>query len=277
MSLTLPRHNSSSQSRLSHTNTLAALLWTHYHATICRLFEPTIYIRPLPIGTHDAQDGTARTTALWSSLTAARDYFAALTTIPPQNLPCLPFVSAHLSFCTITVVRLVTLDADPDWNPAVARDAVDFDGALNRVAELFDLADKSCGPGGAGGNGRRARYVDLEGHTALSAYRDKVRWIRDWYLARCRPGGAAAARYQQQTQQPYYRGGEADAGGGAAANKEQVDGGGGAMEVDYGALQQAQDAAVLPGGEMLDEGFWQAMFDWSWNAPAMDFPMEVQS
>lgn len=197
-------------------------------------------------------------------------------------------------------MRLLLLDADPDWNPAVARDALDFEAALTRIAELFDAADKSCGGGGApaggssggggGGGGRRARYVE-NGRTVLSVHRDKVRWIRDWYLARSRPGGgAASSRYggqqAQQQQQAYYRGGgEADALPGGVGAKEQIVGAGvgGAMEVDYsGAMQQAQaqaqDAgAVLPGEMMMDEGFWQAMFDWSWNAPSMDFPMEVQA
>lgn len=192
-----------------------------------------------------------------------------------QNLPCMPFHTAHLSFCAITMARLFFLgDDDPDWTPAVARDAVDFEGVLTRIADLFDAADKSC----ACPRRRAPRYFDGgQERTVLSTYQDKVRWIRDWYVARTRQ-----ARGYGDQQAAYYRGSEADSGGDAVPApggeaKEHADshgmGSGGAMEVDYDGSQVQSHGDSLP-GEILDEGFWQAMFDWSWNGP-VNFQVEV--
>ncbi|CAN8103248.1 unnamed protein product [Discula destructiva] len=252
------------------------LLWTHYHGTICRLFEPVIYIRPAPLGGYGPQEGTSRTGALWTALNSARDFFAAFLAIPPQNHPSIPFHCAHLSFCAVTIARLLFLGSDdgsgtdPDWNAAVARDAVGFEALLIRVAQLFEDADRICGAGA--GPGRRARYFDLD-RTVLAAYRDKARWIRDWYVARTT--GTGAARFPQQ--QAYYReAGEAANGGGGRAKeqqRQQQTASNNTMDSDYNnRIQQPEVGGRLPPAEVLDEGFWQAMFDWSWNGP-MDFQL----
>lgn len=232
----------------------AALLWTHYHGTLCRLFEPVLHIRP-------STPSHNRTSALWICLHAARDFFTSYTAISPHNIPCMPFHSAHLSFCVVTAVRLLyTTDssADPDWTPSVAREATAFEGILDRLAGFFDEADRSC----AGGQ-RRARYIDRD-RSVLGMYREKIRWIREWCGARARPD---ARRFSQGAGQAhsFYRAEEAQGG-------MKAENGGSAMEVEYSSGVQAQE-------QILDEGFWEALFDWNWsgNGGMAEYGMEVQA
>lgn len=239
------------------------LLWTHYHGTVCRIFEPALHIRP-------ATPSSIRTTALWTCLNAAREFFASYTAIPPHNLPCMPFHSAHLYCCIITSVRLLyPLDPsveDPDWTPAVAREATALEDVLDRLGAFFDEADRSC----AGGQ-RRARYVDQD-RTVLGLYRDKIRWIREWCVSRTRPESARLPHGSGQGQSSY-RSEEVDGniagGGGGAGGSEN---GGTAMDVEYAS-------GVLPQQQMMDDGFWEALFEWSWNGNGGmgDYGMEVQA
>ncbi|KAI3397511.1 hypothetical protein diail_10723 [Diaporthe ilicicola] len=245
-----------------------SLLWTHYHGTICRLYEPVIYIRPTSTPTsHDGgasgDSSSARTAALWACLSSARDFFSAFMAIPPQNLACMPFHSAHLSFCIVTASRLLFLGddsgavpnnpRDPDWVVSVARDHLNVDGVYARLAEFFDEADRL-----ATGLGRRGRYVEGD-KSVLGVYRDKVRWIRSWYLGRTRPGTGEGypGPYPFDPRASSIR---REAVGDAAAKDGVAGGGGGggqAMDVDYGIPSQL----LMPGE--LDETFWQAMFDMS--------------
>lgn len=266
-----------------------ALLWTHYHGTICRLYEPVIYIRSTSATAGcESGDPNARTSALWTCLSAARDFFSAYTTIPPQNLVCMPFHSAHISFVIVTASRLLFLGdeasspnnpRDPDWVVSLARDHFNLEAVCARLAEFFDEADRL-----ATGLGRRGRYVDGE-RSVLGMFRDKVRWIRSWYLGRTRPG-TREGYPGPYPQDPRFRGdagggdaaakdaaggvgvgvgvggggaGTAEAGGGGSNAPAQAPGGGGgqAMDVDY-----ATPGQLLMPGE-LDETFWQAMFDLS--------------
>lgn len=279
----------------------AALLWTHYHATMCRLFEPVIYIRSASVSGHDPSLSTARTAALWQCLNSARDFFSAYLAISPQSIPCMPFHGVHLSFCVVTTVKLLLLGdehslpgasssagagagaGDPDWNASLARAALGFEAVSARLGDFLDEADTL-----SGGPGRRARYVDHE-RTVLSMHRDKIRWIHNWYVARTRPGGPT----RWPSTYPHFpgsddRGRAAGAGGGDEGEGEHLGSGGGpagstggsshipsvahqgqAMDVDYG-MPPSQTA--MPGD--LDDGFWQAMFDWGWNGGAE--LMEVQ-
>lgn len=254
-------------------------MWTHYHGTICRLYEPAIYIRSTSgAAGHEAGDPNARTSALWGCLSSARDFFSSYLTIPPQNLVCMPFHSAHISFVIVTVSRLLFLGdeasspnnpRDPDWVVSVARDHFNLDVVCARLAEFFDEADRL-----ATGLGRRGRYVDGE-KSVLGMFRDKIRWIRSWYLGRIRPGTREGypglypqdARFRSEAAGDAAKdaasvsgggAGTADAGGGSSNAPAQGGGGGGqAMDVDYGTTGQ-----ILMPGE-LDETFWQAMFDLS--------------
>lgn len=294
----------------------AALLWTHYHATTCRLFEPVIYVRSASVaGGHDAGESTARTAALWQCLHSAREFFSAYTAVSPQNIPCMPFYSVHLSFCAVTAVKLlflgdeISLPAagggpgaagaahDPDWNASLAREALGFEALSVRLGDFFDEADRL-----SGGPGRRARYVDHE-RTVLSVHRDKIRWMHNWYVARTRPGAAAAAAAAQggpparwPTSRPRVdgggRGGGAQgAGAGAGAGAGSGGGGGGgegggavgggggvAPAAHYGQGMDVDYGVAPPQSALpgdLDDVFWQAMFDWGWNGGA-DL-MEIQA
>ena len=279
-----------------------ALLWTHYHGTICRLFEPAIYIRSTSAAAGcEAGDPNARTSALWACLSSAREFFSAYMAIPPQNLVCMPFHSAHISFAIVTASRLLFLGdeasppnnpRDPDWVVSMARDHLNLDAVCARLAEFFDEADRL-----ATGLGRRGRYVDGE-RSVLGMFRDKVRWIRSWYLGRTRPG-TREGYPGPYPQDPRFRG---DAAGGDAAKDAASVGGGGArtaeaggsnappqgaggggagggggggrgaqaMDVDYGIPSQL----LMPGE--LDETFWQAMFDLSGSGSGVDW-MDVQA
>lgn len=269
-----------------------ALLWTHYHGTICRLYEPVIYIRSTSaMAGYESGDPNARTAALWSCLSAARDFFSAYTTIPPQNLVCMPFHSAHISFVIVTATRLLFLGdeasspnnpRDPDWVVSVARDHFNLEAVCARLAEFFDEADRL-----ATGLGRRGRYVDGE-RSVLGMFRDKVRWIRSWYLGRTRPGTREGypGAYPHD---PRFRGeaagdaaakdaasvggggaGTADVGGSNAPAQTGGGGGGQAMDVDYTIPSQL----LMPGE--LDGTFWQAMFDMTGSGSGVDW-MDVQA
>ena len=108
-------------------------------------------------------------------------------------------------------------------------------------------------------------------------FRDKVRWIRSWYLGRTRPGTREGypGPYPQNARFRSEAAGDAAkdlaSGGGGAGT---VAGGGSsnapaqAMDVDYGSPNQL----TMPGE--LDEAFWQAMFAMS--GSGMDW-MDVQA
>jgi hypothetical protein len=197
--------------------------------------------------------------------------------IPPQNLVCMPFHSAHISFVIVAASRLLFLGdeasspnnpRDPDWVVSVARDHFNLGGICGRLSEFFDEADRL-----ATGLGRRGRYVDGE-RSVLGMFRDKVRWIRSWYLGRIRPGTREGypgpypqdARFRSEAVGDMAKNlagggggaGTAEAGGGgSSAPAAQADERGQAMDVDYGSPSHL----VMPGE--LDEAFWQAMFDLS--------------
>lgn len=142
---------------------------------------------------------------------------------------------------------------DPDWDPAVARDATAFEDILERLAEFFDEGDRSCTSGQ-----RRVRYTDQE-RSVLGMYRDKIRWIREWCAARMRPGAARLPHGGQA--QPLYRA-EAAEGVGSGGGESAGD----AMEAEYTGSQPQED--------VLDQGIWEALFDWSWSGNG---GMEVQA
>lgn len=223
-----------------------------------------IYIRSNSPSTHTP---TARTTALWTSLHAARDFVASYLVIPPQNLLCIPFHSAQLTFCLATAVRLLLLADDPDWTSELARQAVDFDALCGRVAHFFDEAERV-----SVGLGRRIRYLHDGERSVLMLFRDKVRWVRSLYAARtarshaqyeaARAKGAAGGENNESNSNITARGGM----GSSSFPGSQ-------MDVDYDSMAAAQ--AALPGD--LDETFWQALFEWGGNGVGTDWMEEVQS
>lgn len=228
-----------------------ALLWTHFHASVCRLYEPVALLRGL--SNYDPSEATARTSALWQCLHSAREFFSAFLSIPPQNLICVPFQSTHLSFCLVTMVQLLFLvgnNDNSDWDPALARQAVDFETICLRVGDLFDEADKI-----SASLGKRARYIHAgeqqqERNTTMTTtrsvmgiHRDKVRWIRNWYMARA---GATFTTEQGERERETTT---------QRGDNVMKDGGGDTQPMDV-------DEGVQPAQYELDDGFWQAMFDW---------------
>lgn len=233
----------------------------YLHANSCRLFEPVLAYALTTGPCLDPSEGAAVTAALWQCLQSARGFFAAFLSIPPQNLICVPLLSAHLSFCLVTTVRLLLLAAGGPgrkrrnknknglpggWDLALARQSVDFESICLRLTDLFDEADKV-----AASLGRRARYnfeqqqQERGGiNSIMGVYRDKVRWLHNWYTVRVnrvRPSIQAAC-------------GECEIGTTTATWAMRDDGGGGGatqpMDVDEGEL---------------DDGFWQAVLDWGWD------------
>lgn len=211
----------------------------------------------------------------------------------------MPFHSAHISFVIVTASRLLFLGdeasspnnaRDPDWVVSVARDHFNLEAVCARLAEFFDEADRL-----ATGLGRRGRYVDGD-RSVLGMFRDKVRWIRSWYLGRTRPGTREGypgpypqdARFRGEAAGDAAKdaasagvgggggGGTAEAGGGGSSSNAPTHrgsgGGGQAMDVDYGIPSQL----LMPGE--LDETFWEAMFDLSGSGSggAVDW-MDVQA
>lgn len=157
---------------------------------------------------------------------------------------------------------------DPDWAVSVARDHLNFEATCARLADFYDEADRATTK-----LGRRGRYVEHE-RNVLCLFRDKVRWIRNWYLARTR---SSAAEAFPSTYPPEPRGRGSGNGDMSAASKDGAGEaygsnapggghtgsgniptahGGHAMDLDYGGLN---GQLTMPGE--LDDSFWQAMFD----------------
>lgn len=237
----------------------------------------------------------ARTAALWQCLNSARDFFSAYLAIPPQNLPCMPFHSVHLSFCVVTATRLLFLGdesvggnptADPDWNPLLARESMNLEAIYGRLCDFFGEADRVCA-----GLGRRVRYLDQE-RSILIMFRDKIRWMRDWYVGRTRSPAQGlygqsypTHRAEEDQGRGASNGGGGGGGGGMTSSKDAAGEGhlgsgdgprssvaGGSSIPNSGHGQPMDIDYAMPGE--LDEGFWQAMFDWGWNG-GMDL-MDVQ-
>ncbi|PSR82105.1 hypothetical protein BD289DRAFT_484068 [Coniella lustricola] len=317
------------------------LFWTHYHATVCRLFEPVIYIRPPSSSSSSSSsspsntaslgglagynDPAQRTAALWQCLSSARDFFTAYAAIPTQNFPCMPFQNMHIAFCLVTTCKLLFLGdepsgtsfavaaaaaapsssnsmhntnnnnssfpatvgggsgTDPDWNPCLAREAVDFDAICVKIREVWESVERL-----PAALGRSMRFISPE-KTVIAAYKDKIQWMREWYATRTRPRQQHHHPQQQQQQQQQQdaslglgvgdfrrdnnRGGmmmserqKAGTAMGIGVNGSSGYAQGDAMDIDYGV------SGMMPGA--LDDTFWQVMLDWSWNPP-MDL-VEVQ-
>lgn len=152
---------------------------------------------------------------------------------------------------------------DPDWAVSVARDILNFDAICTRLGEFYDEADRVTT-----GLGRRGRYVDGD-RSVLCLFRDKARWIRNWYLARTRPGTELFPGTYPHTSGRGSVSGDVSAaskdGAGGKTSAPSAPGGGSniptgqggqAMDLDYGGLH---GQFMMPGE--LDDSFWQAMLD----------------
>jgi hypothetical protein len=153
-----------------------------------RLYEPAIHMRPSS-SSHDLQESTHRTEVLSSCLQAAKDFFAAYASIPLDILGAMPLVAtAYLAFAMVTSSRLLLLD-DSDWEESLTRLNFDFATTCKNLGDRFEQADRL-----ALSLGRRRRFDNGVDASILTAYSVKIRWIREWYLAKVaagiRPEGA---------------------------------------------------------------------------------------
>lgn len=242
-----------------------ALLWTHYHASLCRLYEPLIYMRSPP-NPNDYNEAGARTEALWQCLTSARDFFTAYTAMPAHNVVSMPFIGAHLAFTVVTTSRLLFLDNDTDWEASVAKRMFDFTAVAARLSDFFNEADHV-----AMSLGRRRRFVDVD-RSVLGMYRDKMKWIGQWYLSKTsqiqqqHPGNFPHDPNDMGPNNRVHADGRGNGGlapkglhPGSGAQGSNVGGDHGqAMDVDQpGDSQTVNEQFTIFPGE-LDEGFWAA-------------------
>jgi hypothetical protein len=92
----------------------------------------------------------------------------------------LPFTMvAHMSICIVTMSRLLVLE-DPAWDLALARRSFDLAVVTQRLEERFQAADWAEVAQAAV---RKRKYMDND-RTMTATYRDKLRWIRNWYLTK---------------------------------------------------------------------------------------------
>ncbi|KAK4158310.1 hypothetical protein C8A00DRAFT_10977 [Chaetomidium leptoderma] len=207
------------------------LLWTQYHGVLIRLFEPALSIRPAP-RSHDASKSTARTDALSSCLQACMDFFAAYTSIPIDSLGYMPLVAtAYMAFAFVTASRILMLN-DADWNVGVARRSLDFSATCQTLSDRFRQAD-----GLAESLGRRRKIKDDEAGSVLGAYSLKIRWIRQWYLAKISAAGTVAP------------------GVGGDNRKVPVSSG---MDIDPLVSSRSTSLHMI---QELDDDFWNALLD----------------
>jgi hypothetical protein len=132
---------------------------------------------------HDLQESTCRTEVLSSCLQAAKDFFAAYASIPLDSLDAMPLVAtAYLAFDMVTSSRLLLLD-DCDWEVSLARLNFDFAMACKNLGDRFEQADRL-----ALSLGRRRRFDNVVDASVLAANSVKIRWIREWYMAKVAAG-----------------------------------------------------------------------------------------
>lgn len=174
----------------------SAVLLTFHYGLLVRLYEPFIYSPPL-LESNGQTDGLWRTEALWYCLQSLKDYFAAFLAVPTELLLACPFVlRCPLAFSLVTATRLLLL-ADSDWDGSLARKEFDLADICYRAAERFDAVDRigsspppspplrGCHADGAGRRrlGLKKQYLD-DRTSVLMSFRDKLRWVRSWYLSK---------------------------------------------------------------------------------------------
>ena len=158
------------------------------HLTQC--CDKVLNMRPSS-KSHDLQEATRRTEALSSCLQAAKDFFAAYARISLDSLGMMPLGStAYLAFAVVTSSRILLLD-DSDWEVSLSRLDFDFAAACQNLGDRFEQADCL-----AQSLGRRRKFDNSVDVSVLSAYRMKIMWIREWYLAKVSAGTRPAADKQ---------------------------------------------------------------------------------
>ncbi|KAJ4265035.1 hypothetical protein NW762_005278 [Fusarium torreyae] len=155
--------------------------WTHYHALLVRLYEPIIMMKPPSLLSSDnlLSEAFQRSEYMWKCLEEVCVALGNHAALPPTDISVLPVtVSCVLAFVTVTASRLILTENAPDWDVTRARRRLQFQDLLRRVADLFELADEE-----AQRLNRRRRVME-DGSSVFLKSSFKVRWIRQWYLAK---------------------------------------------------------------------------------------------
>lgn len=159
-----------------------AVFLLSYWGAVIRLYEPVIFMHSSRSST-GAGDWTHRTEALGQCLQGIVMFFDAYLSIPDEDLACLPLsASTHLSFAIATASRLLFLD-DPNWDVQLAREMLDVPALAQRLGNHFQDADLAS----ASQNPNRKRRLRDDGRSIMSTYREKITWIRRWYLSKVAP------------------------------------------------------------------------------------------
>lgn len=143
-----------------------------------RLYEPAIHMRPSSRSC-DLQESSRRTDALAGCLQSVKDFFAAYASIPLELLGAMPLVAtAYMSFAVVTASRILLLN-DSDWTVSLARLTLDLAAACQTLSSRFEQADQVAQIAG-----RRRRFDNGVDVSVLLCYSVKIKWIRQWYLAK---------------------------------------------------------------------------------------------
>lgn len=152
---------------------------------LARLYEPVIY---MTTSSGSSADGIRKSEAMWCCLEAVKNTLEAYASIPVADLSYLPFNTyCHMTFALITATRLVVLQ-DPDWNNKLAGESLDFADITQRLSDRCDQADDVA----IAEEWRRKRKYVNETLSVMAMHRDKLRWIRSWYLSKTAAPNSAA-------------------------------------------------------------------------------------
>lgn len=171
---------------------LTLLTWTPkvsfeiaFQGILVRLYEPVVYMASSPIS---SIDGIRKSEAMWCCLDAVKATLDVYASIPVADLSYLPFNTyCHMTFSLITATRLVVLQ-DPDWNSKLAGESLEFAGITQRISDRCDQADTVA----IAEEWRRKRKYVNDTVSVMSMHRNKLRWIRSWYLSKTAAPNPAA-------------------------------------------------------------------------------------
>ena len=120
-----------------------------------------------------------RTEVLWNFLYRAKDFFDAHLALDPDTLTASTLSSTlGAGYVVLNTARLLLGDVSADWDPALARQNLEFADILQRMAEMYEEADRA-----AMETGQRRRVLD-DGNSTFLKYSFKIRWIRQWFLSK---------------------------------------------------------------------------------------------
>lgn len=126
---------------------------------------------------------------MWCCLEFVKETLHAYASTPVVDLSYLPFNTyCHMTFALMTATRLVILQ-DPDWNSKLAGESLDFAALTQRLSDVCDQADSVA----ITEEWRRKRKYVNDTLSVMSMHRDKLRWIRSWYLSKMAAPNPVAA------------------------------------------------------------------------------------